>query len=97
MHVRRTFLGTNPNAPRIPIPKPCYDDRTIYLSLMDVLFLYKDKRDFAQAYVEKILPLLAVQISPDKLLMLYKNLPDNGHLEFDYSTKILSYCSLEKK
>ena len=97
MFVRRGFVGTNPNAPRVPIPKPCYDARTIYLNELDILTIFKDRRDFAQKYVEEVLPQLALQVQKDKLLHVYKNLPDNGYFEFDYGTKVLSYCSLEKK
>ena len=97
MEVKRGFLGTNPNAPKIPIPQPCIDSKSIYLSDMGVLYLFKDTRTIAKMYIEEILPQLAIQLPKDKLIEAFWKIPDNGWFEFDYATKVLSYCFLEKK
>lgn len=97
MEVKKGFLGTNPNAPRLPIPQACIDSKSIYLSGLDVLYLFKDTRVIAKMYVEEILPQLAIQCPKDKLLEAFYKMPDNGWMEFDYKTKVLSYCFVEKK
>lgn len=97
MEVKRGFLGTNPNAPRLPIPQPCIDSKSIYLSATDVLYLFKDTRLVSKMYIEEILPQLAIQLPKDKLLEAFWKMPDNGWMEFDYTRKVLSYCFLEKK
>jgi hypothetical protein len=96
MNVRRGFVGTNPHAPRIRIPQVCVDSKTIYLSELDVLYLFKDTRQVASDYVEMLLPHLALQVPKDDLIKAYWTMPPNGWLEFDYSRKMLLYCSLEK-
>lgn len=97
MNVKRGFLGTNPNAPHIPIPQPCVDSKSIYLSATDVLYLFKDTRTIAKMYIEEILPQLCLQAPKEKLIEAFYKMPDNGWFEFDYATKVLSYCFLEKK
>lgn len=97
MNIRKGFVGTNPYAPRLPIPQPCVDSKSIYLSHLDILYIFKDTRQVAKDYIEQLLPQLALQVPKDKLLKVYWTLPDNGYFEFDYNTKVLSYCSIEKK
>ena len=97
MQVKKGFLGTNPNAARIPIPQACIDSKSIYLSATDVLYLFKDTRMIARMYIEDILPQLCLQAPKDKLIEAFWKMPDNGYMEFDYTTKVLSYCSFEKK
>ena len=94
--LRRGILGGNPNAPHIPIPQTCIDSKTIYLSDLAVLYLFKDTREAAARYVEMLLPHLAPQIPKDDLIKAYWTMPPNGWLEFDYARKVLRYCSLEK-
>ena len=94
--LRRSVLGGNPNALRIPIPQTCVDSKTIYVSELDVLYLFKDTRQVARDYVEMLLPHLALQVPKDKLLEAFWKMPPNGWFEFDYSRKMLCYCSLEK-
>jgi hypothetical protein len=96
MNLRRKVLGTNPHAPRIPIPQTCVDSKTIYLSELDVLFLFKDTRQVARNYVEMLLPHLALQVPKDTLIEAFWKMPDNGWFEFEYTRKMLCYCSLEK-
>ena len=96
MRVKRGFLATSPNAPRIPIPRACLDSRTIYINELDVLCLFKDTREVARAYIETILPLLALQIPKDSLIATFWKMPDNAWMEFDYGRKVLSICFLEK-
>lgn len=96
MNVRRGFLGTSPNGPRIPIPRVCLDSRTIYVNELDCLCMFKDTREVAKNYLEMILPLLAIQIPKDKLLEGFWKMPENAWMEFDYGRKVLSICFLEK-
>ena len=96
MKVKRGFLGTSPNAPRVPIPKACLDSRTIYVNDLDTLLLFQDTRDVARQYIEAVLPLLALQIPKDKLLEGFWSMPDNAWMEFDYGRKVLNICFLEK-
>ena len=96
MKIKRGFLATSPNAPRIPIPRACVDSRTLYINELDTLCLFKDKRQVAQDYINQILPLLALQIPKDKLLEGFWSMPENAWMEFDYGRKVLSICFLEK-
>lgn len=96
MNVKKGFLGTNPHAPRLPIPQICVEKKSVYLSQLDVLFLFKDTRPEAKQYIEMLLPQLAIQLPKDKLLEAFWKKPDSDWFEFDYTTKVLSYCSLEK-
>lgn len=96
MRVKRGFLGTNPNAPRIPIPRACVDSRTIYINELDCLCLFKDTRQVARDYLEMVLPQLAIQLPKDKLIEAFWKMPDNAWMEFDYGRKVLSICFLEK-
>lgn len=96
MNVKRGLVGGNPSAPRLPIPQICQDSKTLYISELDVLFLFKDTRAEAARYVETLLPHLAPQVPSDLLISAYWKMPPNGWLEFDYVRKRLCYCSLEK-
>lgn len=96
MNVKRGFLGTNPNAPRLPIPQACVDAQTIVLNKLDCLCLFKDTRQVARDYIETILPQLALQIPADKLVEAFWKMPPNAWMEFDYGRKVLSICFLEK-
>lgn len=97
MNTKRGFIGTAVNAPRLPIPQACLDSKTIYLSNMDVLYLFKDTRQVARDYIDLVLPQLALQVPKDKLLEGFWKTPESSWFEFDYTTKVLSYCFLEKK
>lgn len=96
MRVKRGFLGTNPNAPRLPIPRACLLSQTIYINELDCLCLFKDTREYAKTYIEEILPQLAIQIPKDKLIEGFWKMPENAWMEFDYGRKVLYICFLEK-
>lgn len=96
MEVTRSFVSTCPNPPNLRIPKICYDARTIYVNQMDILHLCKDRREVARQFLEALLPLLAPLLHKDALLTAFWKTPDNSWFEFDYTTKVLSYCFLEK-
>ena len=97
MEVTRHFVSTCINPPNLRIPTMCYDARTIYVNQMDILFLWKDKREIARQFLDGLLPILAPLVPRDALLTAFWTTPDNVWFEFDYRTKVLSYCSLEKK
>lgn len=96
MDVKRVILGAHPNPVRRPIPAICEKARTVYLSQMQVLFLFKDRRPEAIAYLEALLPQLILG-DGKALVKLFWEMPDSSWLEFDYGKRTLSLCSLEKK
>lgn len=97
MEVTRTFIARAINPLKKEPPSSCSKERTInFDTLKNTLFLFRDTRKEAQAYVQEILPtLLDTTTKPDDLLKLYYSL-DGQWLEFHYDTKLLYLCSLKK-
>ncbi len=97
MEIQKRFVSTCINPPQFQIPKMCYDSRTIYVNKMNILFLVKDRREGARQLLDALLPVLVPLSPPEKVREVFWNSPDSSWFEFDYSTKVLSYCSMEKK
>lgn len=97
MEVKRVILGSHPSPNYKSIPDICERSRTIYKSQLDVLFMFKDKRLSAQAWINEMLPTFCLGIPAEKLRELFWSMPEGSWYEFDYGRKTLSFCSLIKK
>lgn len=100
MEVKKTVLGSYPNAHITSIPDLCVRDRTITVNKMHILHIFKDRRPFAIQWIEDNLPRLVIMDDHQKKKLLHwfwTEMPDNGFLEFDFGKNTLYFCSLEKK
>jgi hypothetical protein len=97
MELKRVQIGVYPTAKFGRIPQECIDARTITLNKMKVLSCFKDRRSFAVGYMSQLLAHLGVPQSDKMLKWFYEEMPDNGYLEMNYETRVLSLCLLEKK
>lgn len=98
MEVKKTLIGNHPNPLIHPIPDMCVRDRTITLNKLKVLQIFPDKRPTAQAWINDTIPRIYFGNNPDKLInFFWCEMPSNGWLEFDFGSKILYLCTLEKK
>lgn len=100
MEHRKVVLGGNPSAQIRPIPDMCVKDRTITLNKMKVLNIFKDRRPTAQAWINDAIPRLIIMDDHKKQKLVtwfWEEMPNNSWLEFDFGTKLLSLCVLEKK
>ena len=100
MEVQRKILGGNPAAQIHPIPDMCVQTRTITLSKLKILHIFRDRRPTAMAWINDTLPRLMIMDKPamDKFIhWFWVEMPDNGYLEFDFGKKTLSFCLLQKK
>lgn len=100
MEHKKVVLGGNPSAQIRPIPDMCVQDRTITLNKMAVLNIFKDRRPTAQAWINDAIPRLIIMDDHKKQKLVtwfWEEMPNNSWLEFDFGTKLLSLCILEKK
>ena len=97
MRLVKRKLGVCSSPSFVVIPQQCVDDKTIVMNPMNVLSCFKDRRSFAVDYMRVFLAHLGIPQSDKLVKWFYEEMPDNGYLEMDYGTNILSYCSVEKK
>ena len=79
-------------------PQMCKDSKTINFDTFKThLFLFKDTRKEALAYVEEVLPTLVdTATSKEAEMRFYNSLEKNQWIEFDFTTNQLFLCSLKK-
>lgn len=98
MEVKKTLIGNHPNPFMKDIPDICVRDRTITLNKLKELRIFPDRRPSARAWINDVIPRIYFGNNPDKLINFFWNeMPSNGWLEFDFGTKTLYLCTLEKK
>lgn len=97
MDFKRYYIGKYPNPMYGSIPEACLRDKTIYINNMHQLWLTKDRRPEAVDYINNIIPRLGCPFYQKLLSWFWNEMPDNGFLEFDYSTKVLCFCQIQKK
>lgn len=97
MRLVKRKLGLCSSPSFVVIPPQCLKDKTIVMNAMKVLSCFKDTRPFAVDYMRVFLSLLGIPQSDKLVKWFYEEMPDNGYLEMDYGTNVLSYCSVEKK
>lgn len=97
MEVKRTLIGNHPHPLIDPIPDMCVRDRTITLNKLKELRIFADRRPTARKWIDENIPRIFFGDSKKLVSWFWNELPANGWLEFDFGSKILYLCTLEKK
>lgn len=97
MEFKRFVIGKYPNPMYGVIPEQCLRDKTITLNQLTQLCITRDRRPEAIEFINGLIPRLGVPFARQLLEWFWNEMPDNGFLQFDYATKILCFCLIEKK
>lgn len=98
MEVRKVFVAKAISPLKKDPPRLCEQSKTIvYDTFKTKLYLFPDGRPEALEWVNEVLPTLLPLPTPrEAVLPFYRSLKDQ-YLEFDWTTKTLYLCFLEKK
>ena len=97
MEYKRYKIAECPKPMWCAIPETCLKEKTITLNLMTQLHLFKDRRPEAVEYINGFLTHLGYPNAEKLVSWFWNEMPDNGFLQFDYATKILCFCLIDKK
>ena len=95
MKITKVVIGGHPAPLRRPIPDSIAYRKTVTLNVLGQMNIFQDRNPDAIQWIEEILPSLMIG-RPEDILHRFWSMDSHSWWCFDYGTKTLSLCSLEK-